>query len=274
LGSPPPACSRRLVPALRNGSQVRWCLGVRALLALWGLIPLSGAAEPLYVAVASNFLNPLQALAAQFERETGAAVRISAGSTGKLYAQILNGAPFDVFLAADSRRPRLLEEGGNAVPGSRFTYAEGRLVLWSRDANRITGPESLARDDYRHLAIANPKTAPYGEAARQVLERLQLWDRLRARLVFGENIGQTFQFVVSGNAELGLVALAQLHREPYRTSGSRFVIPPDWHAPIRQDAVVVAGPRERLAREFTAFLRSPEARQVLEAYGYTVGSNP
>jgi molybdate transport system substrate-binding protein len=259
---------------LRNGSRAWRCLGVRALLALWGLVPFGGAAEPLYVAVASNFLSPLQAIAGHYERETGTPLRISAGSTGKLYAQILNGAPFDVFLAADSRRPRLLEEGGKALPGTRFTYAVGRLVLWSRDTNRVTGPESLARDDYRHLAMANPRTAPYGGVAREVLQRLQLWDRLHARLVFGENVGQTFQFVVSGNAELGLVALAQLHQEPYRTMGSRFVIPQEWHTPIRQDAVVIAGPREPLAREFTAFLRSPGARRTIEAYGYTVGINP
>jgi molybdate transport system substrate-binding protein len=224
-------------------------------------------ADEVHVAVATNFASTARALADSFSADTGHRVVVSDGSTGKLYAQIVNGAPFEVFLAADVERPRRLEAEGHAVAGSRFTYALGRLVLWSPDAARVTGEDVLAREDFRHLAIANPELAPYGAAARALLERTGLWDRLQRRIVRGEDIGQTFQFVATGNAELGFVALSQTQGR----NGSQWIVPPDRYEPIEQQAVWIERSRDdEAARAFLTFLRSEIARKRIEHAGYGV----
>ncbi|GBE09645.1 molybdate-binding periplasmic protein precursor [bacterium BMS3Abin12] len=242
------------------------------LLFLLGALPGFAAAAPasVDVAVAANFIGTARTLAARFEAAGGGRVRLSFGSTGSLYAQIRYGAPFAVFLAADARRPRLLERAGLTVPGSRFTYALGRLVLWSTLAGLIErGGKVLAQGRFRHLAIANPRTAPYGAAARAVLEHLGLWRRLAPRLVTGENIAQTYQFVASGNAQLGFVALSEVPPAHTPRAGSRWLVPAALYPPIRQQAVLLArAAHKRTARAFLAYLRGPAARRVIRAHGY------
>jgi molybdate transport system substrate-binding protein len=232
------------------------------------LMTLPAMAGRVHVATASNFNGALQALAASFGAASGHVVTISAASTGKLYAQIRHGAPYDLLLAADEVRPRMLEQEGLALPGSRFTYALGQLVLWA--PGRVFSGEArvlLSADDVRHIAIANPKTAPYGVAAQQALESLGLWQGVEGRLVRGENIGQTFQFVASGGAELGFVALAQLVEWP--ETGYRWSVPQALYAPIRQQAVLLQTAADNAAAvAFLAYLRSDEARRLIEARGY------
>lgn len=207
-------------------------------------------------------------LANAFERENEAAVMVTAGSTGKLYAQIQNGAPFEVFLAADTRRPTLLETNGTAVAGSRFTYAIGRLALCGAAvAHPRDGRLDLRAGSFRHLAIANPETAPYGVAAEQVLRGLGLWESLAPRLIVGENIAQAYQFVRSGAAELGLVALSSAiegTRHPY------WIVPGNLYEPIVQDAVLLkTGRRSAMARKFLDFLQTRAAREIIESEGYS-----
>jgi molybdate transport system substrate-binding protein len=224
-------------------------------------------AGEVHVAVATNFAVTSEVIGRDFSAASGHRVVISSGSSGKLAAQIESGAPFEVFLSADAARPRHLEERGLAVAGSRFPYALGRLVLWSAKPDFVdpTG-DVLAGDAFRHLAIANPELAPYGAAAREVLLRLGHWQRLEPRLVRGEDIGQTFQFVATGNAELGFVALAQLVG---RADGSRWLVPEELHAPIEQQAaLLVPGARDEAARAFAAYLRSQAARARIERAGY------
>lgn len=228
------------------------------------------AAEAL-AAVATNFAEVMDALAPRFRESTGHRLRISSGSTGKLYAQIRNGAPFDLFLAADQRRPALLEVEGAAVAGSRFTYAIGRLTLWSAEKDRIRadGAVVLRRQDFRHLAIANPKLAPYGLAAQQALTALDLWKSLQDRIVQGENVGQAFSLVATGNAELGLVALSAVLSPRHKVTGSRWDVPVDLYAPIRQDAVLLSrGTDNAAARAFLAYIKSPAAREIVARFGY------
>jgi molybdate transport system substrate-binding protein len=237
----------------------------------WGILIPSVYAGEVMVAVAANFLNPLKEIAEEFEKDSGHRLSLVPGSSGRLYAQITNGAPFDVLLSADSERPHLLERVGLAVEGTRFTYAIGRLSLWSREPGLIgeSGEQVLRSGNIKHLAIANPKTAPYGQAAVQVMTRLGLWDRLQPLVVQGENIGQAFQFVASGNAELGFVALSQVLDPRNQSTGSRWDVPADLHDPLRQDAVLLAkGQGNPAARAFLEFLRSPQARLVIERYGY------
>lgn len=232
-------------------------------------------AEAISVAVASNFLKPLRYIGIEFEARTGHTLVISAGSTGNLYTQILNGAPYEVFLAADEREPARLERDGLAVPGSRFTYAVGRLALWSADPKRIAGDGEalLRRGAYTRLAIANPKTAPYGAAAMDVLRHLGLVEATAGKLVRGENIGQTFQFVASGNADLGFVALAQV-REVGR--GNYWEVPAAWHVPVRQQAVLTTKGKDRPgAAALLEFLHSEAVRELLVTrYGYDVEPGP
>lgn len=258
-------------PAARSAAAAaRAARRAAALVALACVTAPAPGAEVL-VAVAANFQPALERLAGPFDALTGHAIRASAGSTGTLYTQIVHGAPFHVLLAADSERPARLEREGRAVSGSRFTYAVGRLTLWSRRPGRVPaqGAGALARDDFRHLAIANPALAPYGRAARQALEALGLWTRLRPRLVIGQNVGQAWQFVATGNAELGLVAWSQVLADGAR--GSHWMVPAGLHAPIRQDAVLLeAGAGSRAARAFLGFLRSDAARAVIESFGYVV----
>ena len=229
----------------------------------------SAAAETVHVAVASNFTGALRLLAQSFEKGGAHRVRISAASTGKLYAQIRHGAPYDLFLAADRARPERLEQEGLAVAGSRFTYALGRLVFWA-PGREFEGAANvlLARPDVRRIAIANPRTAPYGLAARQTLEAIGLWQRLQGRLVRGENIGQTFQFIASGAAQMGFVALAQLPEESPRP-GYRWLVQPELYRPIRQQAVLLRrGADNAAAAAFLAYLRSGEARRLIAGQGY------
>ena len=224
-------------------------------------------AEQIRVAVASNFADAMTAIVERFEARTGQRVTISSASTGKHYAQIMNGAPFDAFFAADAHRPQLLENEGLALPKTRFTYAVGRLVLWSPASGYVDAQGSvLQRGEFHHLAIANPKLAPYGKAAQQVLQARGLWERLSGRLVRGENIAQTFQFVKSGNAELGFVAYSQVKRPDRPIEGSVWHVPQALYAPIEQQAVLL---KDRdAARRFVAFVRGGEALKIIHDYGY------
>lgn len=235
------------------------------LLCLSALSP--ACAAKVTLAVAANFTAPMKELARQFEGKTEHQAVVSYGSTGKLYAQIQNGAPFDIFLAADQQRPlRLYEAGLGETPK---TYAIGRLVLWSRDPALIAGDsEVLADGNFTRLAIANPRTAPYGVAAMQIIEALGHQQTLQAKLVRGDNIAQTYQFVMSGNAQLGFVAASQL---PGADKGSRWIPPTTLYEPIRQDAMLLhRGTSNPAARAFMEFLDSPAAHQVVDRHGYTL----
>lgn len=227
----------------------------------------TASADDIRIAVASNFSNTLKPLAEQFTQQTGHRVIVIPGATGKHYAQISNGAPFDIFLAADQRRPASLEQRGMAVPGSRFCYATGKLVLWSPDPTLVDNRgEALLKGDFRHLAIANPTHAPYGSAALEVIKALGRWPELSNRLARGENINQAFQFVTSGNAELGLIALSQLTRPGHRASGSFWLVPQTLYSPIEQHALLL---RDRpAAHAFLAFLRTEPALAIIRGYGY------
>jgi len=227
-------------------------------------------ADEVTVAVASNFTAAMKEIAAAFEQESGHRVRLVFGSSGKFYAQIRNGAPFQVFLSADSAKPQALEQAGLTVPGSRFTYAVGSLALWSPRADRVTdGAALLKSGDFGKLALANPKLAPYGVAAVDVLRSLQLEVATRSHWVQGENIAQTFQFVASGNADLGFVALSQMQRGGKISRGSAWVVPAKLYGPIRQDAVLLqAGADSAAARALLRFVRGERAAAIIRSYGY------
>ena len=224
-------------------------------------------ADEVHVAVASNFTNAIKTLAGRFEASSGHKVTLSFGSTGKHYAQIRNGAPFDAFFAADVKRPRLLDEEGVALPGSRFTYAIGKIVLWSPKTGTVdTEGKVLEKGGFRHLAIASPKLAPYGRAARQVLQDRGIWEALQDRMVRGENIGQTFQFVKSGNAELGFVALSQIKHPAHAIEGSVWRVPQSLYTPIEQQAVLLR--ESDAARAFFAFMKNDESLEIIRGFGY------
>jgi len=226
-------------------------------------------ASEIRVAVASNFSNAMATIADQFETESGHTLKLSFGSTGKHYAQIVNGAPFDIFFAADAKRPGLLEQEGQGIAGSRFTYALGKLVLWSPKPEFVDShADILKQGTFRHLAIANPKLAPYGVAARQVLQSLELWQDMQGRMVRGENIGQAFQFVASGNAELGFVARSQVMRPGLEATGSAWAVPQFLYDPIEQQAVLLND--KQAARAFMSFVRSDEAIRIIREHGYQV----
>ena len=240
--------------------------GIASLLLCLGLPATAALAEPIRVAVAANFIEPARQIGSLFHRQTGHRVSFSSGSTGKLYTQISQGAPLDVFLAADREHARLAVSQGFAVAGSRLTFAIGRIALYSPDAQLVSGPQTLAAGDFTRLAIANPLTAPYGAAATQLMRELGVYQALMPRLVQGSNIAQTYQFVATGNAELGFVALSQIirHRE-----GSRWIVPEDLYTPIAQDAVLLQHARDKpAAAAFLAFLNSPAARAIKADYGY------
>lgn len=227
----------------------------------------STRAETVTLAVAANFTAAMKEIAAEFARSSGHRTRISYGSTGKLYAQILHGAPFDLFLAADQERPKRIEEQ-DQLGQQRFTYAIGKLVLWSAAEQPRIGERTLLDEDFQRLAIANPKTAPYGAAAEQVLDHLQLGSRLADRLVRGDSIAQTYQFVATGNAQFGLVALAQVALDD---SGSHWLIPESWYDPLRQDAVLLnSGLENPAALAFIEFLRGRISQDIIRGYGYEV----
>jgi molybdate transport system substrate-binding protein len=222
------------------------------------------------VAVAANFTAPMQRIASLFEQETGHKAVLSFGSTGNFYAQIKHGAPFDVLLAADDATPAKLEQERLGVPGSRFTYAVGKLVLWSKRPGFVDDKgEVLRSGQFQRLAVANPKLAPYGAAAVEVMNRLGLTQQLSPRLVQGDNIAQTYQFVFTENAQLGFVALSQVMLEGKLSQGSVWIVPYQWYSPIRQDAVLLAPGHHRAAAQlFMSFLRSDKAQAVMRAYGY------
>jgi molybdate transport system substrate-binding protein len=231
------------------------------------------SAAPVRVAVASNFATTLQLLGQAFTAQTGHRLLISPGSTGKHFAQIANGAAFDVFLAADAERPALLEARGVGVPGSRFAYAEGRLVLVAPGADPGRDPrEYLAAGGFRRLAIANPRLAPYGLAARQLLEGWRLWGELQHKLVSGENVAQAFQFVATGNAEAGLVALSQIRSMSSDAGATHWILPSRLHAPISQHALLLR--QGDAAEAFIGYLRSDAAADILRAAGYQVPKRP
>jgi molybdate transport system substrate-binding protein len=233
-----------------------------------GLLAWSCQAAEVSIAVAANFAAPMKIIAQNFERETGHKTLLAFGATGTFHAQIKNGAPFDVLLAADASTPSQLEKEGLAVAGSRHTYAVGRLVLWSSQAGLVDAQgEVLKSKSFKRLALANPKLAPYGAAALQVLQGLGLNDRVP--LVEAAHIGQVFQFVASGNAELGFVALSQAFENGKLRSGSAWVVPARLHAPLRQDAVLLThGQHKPAAQAFLNHLRSDKAKAVIQAYGY------
>jgi len=246
----------------------------RLALALFLLIGLcasiSARAEDLLVAVAANFVQPMEQLSADFAQRSGYSIKVSSGSSGNFVKQIENGAPFALFLSADEERPAKLEQEGNAVAGTRYTYAIGRLVLWSRKPGLIANDpaQALTGEDVRHIAIANPDVAPYGRAAMQTLQRLGLWDEIRPKLVRGEDIAQTFQWVDTGNAELGFVALSQVVKTE---DGSRWLVPTELYQPIRQQAVLLkAGQNNPAAQAFLTYLRSEPARSIITSFGYAV----
>jgi len=225
-------------------------------------------AEDITVAVAANFYRPMQEIASAYQKQTGTDVQLVSGSTGKIYAQIVQGAPYQMFFAADSRRPALLESQDMIQPGSRFTYARGALVLWTLRADldlEANGLDVLRNEQVKRIAIANPKTAPYGRAAMQALKAAGMDRTIRAKLVFGENVGQAFPFVRSGNADVGLVAASST----YRADGKTVAVAPESYDPIIQQAVVLRHAPET-ARRFTAFLSSGTVRKVLRKYGYGV----
>ena len=230
------------------------------------------------VAVAANFAAPMQQIARAFAQDTGHQAVVSLGATGSFYAQIRNGAPFHVFLSADDETPQRLEREGLAVAGTRFTYALGQLVLWSPQGGRVDDRgEVLRTGSFPRLAIASPRLAPYGQAAMQVLDRMGVTAQWQPRLVVGENIAQAYQFVATGNASLGFVALSQVlvdDRIGGRIrEGSAWIVPPSLHDPLRQDAVLLSrGQGNPAATALLAYLRGDKARAVIRAHGYSLGA--
>jgi molybdate transport system substrate-binding protein len=241
------------------------------LLALLAFTALARADE-VQVAVAANFSAPARQIAQDFEKDTGHQAVLAFGATGKFYAQIRNGAPFEVLLAADDETPAKLEKEGAALAGTRHTYAVGRLVLWSAKAGFVDDKgEVLKRGGFRHLALANPRHAPYGAAAVEALTALKQLDAIQPKFVQAENIAQAHQFVASGNAELGFVALSQVMKDGKLGAGSAWVVPANLHQPIRQDAVMLDKGRGKPAAEaWLKFLRSEKARAVIRGYGYEI----
>ena len=231
------------------------------------------SAADVLVAVAANFTAPAKELAPIFEKQTGHKLILSFGGTGMFYGQIKNGADFDVLLAADAKTPKKAIEEGYAVAGTSFTYAVGKLVLWSSDAQKITdAPALLKKVDFNKCAVANPKLAPYGLAAYEALKAMGIFEKVQPKFVEGDNIGKTFNFVKTGNAEVGFVALSQVSKDGKLTSGSGWVVPEKYYNAIRQDAVLLKnGKNAEAAKEFLEFLKGPEAAKIKEAYGYGAG---
>lgn len=230
----------------------------------------TASADEVKVAVASNFTGPMQAISALFERDTGHKPSLAFGSTGKFYAQIVNGAPFEVLLAADDETPARLANEAGGVSGTSFTYAVGKLVLWSADPKRVDDMgEVLKKGGFKHLAIANPKTAPYGSAAVQTMTKLGVFEMLKPTFVQGENIAQTHQFVATGAAELGFVAYSQVIKDGRIGSGSGWLVPANLHEPIRQDAILLAKGKDRPAAiALLNYLKGEKAQAVIKSFGY------
>ncbi len=243
----------------------------RFLLTAWlFLSAFTAQADTVLVAVASNFTKPMTEIAAAFEKATGHSADLSFGSSGKFVSQLENGGPFEVFLSADDKNPIKLEQTGLAVENSRFTYALGKLVLWSATPGLVDDQgQILSKGGFKHLALADPKLAPYGAAAVEVLKNLSVFDKLQPLFVQGENIAQTHQFISTGNAELGFIALSQVIDNGKITVGSGWIIPTDLYKPIRQDAILLKnGAENPAAPALLKFLKSPEALAIIKKYGY------
>jgi len=231
----------------------------------------SGAnAGEVFVAVAANFTAPMTKIATAFQQETGHKATLSFGSTGKFYAQIHNGAPFQILLAADQDTPAKLEREGLTIPGSRFTYAIGRLALWSKQDGLVDAKgEVLRAHNFEKIAVADPKLAPYGAAAMEVLDKLGVRQVLQAKIVQGENISMAYQWVSTGNAQLGFVALSQIMTDGSIAYGSSWVVPTTLHAPIRQDAVALKNSRDNIAvTTLLAYLQGDKAKSIIKSFGY------
>ena len=223
------------------------------------------------VAVASNFMAPMQKIAQAFEQDTGHKAILAFGATGSFYAQIKHGAPFQVLLAADALTPLKLESEGLGVAGSRFTYAVGKLVLWSRQPGLVDDKGAILRSGrFERMALANPKLAPYGAAAVEVMRQMGVFKDIQPKLVQGENIAQTYQFIASGNAQLGFVALSQVMADGKLTQGSGWPVPPGLHAPILQDAILLTpGRNNPAAKALLGYLQGEKARAIIRASGYS-----
>ncbi|MCS6305769.1 MAG: molybdate ABC transporter substrate-binding protein [Nitrospira sp.] len=241
-----------------------WCL---VLIACTAVTPVF--AEQMLVAVAANFIPPFREIALEFEKSTGHQLKVVGGSSGNFYTQIKNGAPFDVFFSADNERPKKLEDEGLGVKDTRFTYATGRLVLWSANADLIKGEETVRSKNFKRLAMANPKTAPYGVAAMQALQKLELWESVQPHIVMGESIGQTMGFIESGNAQLGFVALSQIMDPKIKGKGSRWDVPTNLHEPIQQDVILLTKGKDNAgAKALLEFIAGPQSKTIIERYGY------
>jgi len=235
-------------------------------LALAAIVAAPATAAQVNVAVAANFTEPAKEIAASFKQKTGHEAILSFGASGQFYNQIVQDAPFAIMLSADDERPKKLVSDGLGVAESRFTYAVGKLVLWSKTADLVKGEATLKSGSFAKLSIANPTAAPYGAAAIEAMKSLGVYDALQAKIVQGNSIAQAFQFIDTGNAELGFVALSQLAGN---TSGSRWMVPQNLFKPILQDAVLLKkGAANEAANAFMAYLKGPEARVVIEKYGY------
>jgi molybdate transport system substrate-binding protein len=234
------------------------------------IVAFSARAEQVTVAVAANFSAPMQKIAQAFEQDTGHKAVLSFGSTGSFYSQIRNGAPFQVFLSADDETPLRIEKEGLGVAGTRFTYAVGRVVLWSRQPGLVDDKgEILRTGKFERIAITNPKLAPYGAAAIEALNKLGLLSEIQPRFVQGENLAQTYQFIATENASLGFIALSQIFIDGKLTQGSAWVVPSSLHAPIRQDAVLLTkGSSSQAATALLAFLKGEKAKSIIRSHGY------
>jgi molybdate transport system substrate-binding protein len=237
-----------------------------------GLVSELAAADEVQVAVAANFTAPMEQIAIEFHKDTGHTAQLSFGATGKFYAQISNGAPYEVLLSADSQTPARLISESNAVAGSQFTYAIGKLVLWSPKPGVVDDKGAvLTNPTIAHVAYCNPKLAPYGAAAIEAMKSLRVLDAVQPKLVQGENIAQAFQFVASGNAEIGFVALSQVVKDGKVSKGSAWVVPPNLYSPIRQDAVILAkGRNHPAAAALLDYLKSDKSKAIIRAFGYAL----
>lgn len=246
-----------------------WKLAVPVVMAM---IYTTAHGAEVQVAVAANFTGPMEKIAPAFEKATGHKAIVAYGTVGKFYAQIKNGAPFEVLVSADEATPRRLEEDGLAIDSSRVTYAVGKLVLWSTKPDLVDGQgEILKQGNFKHLAVANPKLAVYGAAAVEVMDKMGVQAALGPKLVLGENITQTYQFVATGNADLGFVALSQIYKDGQYAAGSYWMVPAELYPQLKQDAVLLKrGEDNAAARALLDFLKSDSAREIIRSFGYTL----